>query len=430
VNEQSTLARWIQRKRKGGICFETTCVSWRDLLIQIEQFEKEASNLTNSRVGVVAESPTILLALLAAFSEHRINVTLLPADNSDPESFSKLTALWPVDVVLRAPRDAKVTIEYCGSRDAPTGISQGGLTIYSSGTTGIPLPRTWTWSALNERLYISPSVHGGTWLCAYSVVTFAGIQAILHACAAAETFVLLRPTASLSSALQWASRFTLAMATPTFWRRCLLTERLDRLRDTIDVISLGGEPATQELLDGLRRVFEHTRLVHVYASSEYGSLFSVADGRAGFPSAWLGRPLRCGATLAIFDNELYVLPAAGQAYLATGDAVRIEGPRVVFDGRVAESINVGGQKVSPIRIESALRSIEGIADARVYAISSAVTGQLVAADLVVQNGYEMGRVRNLAQAYFRKHLAPPERPRKIRFVNQIQVTNAGKIARL
>ena len=72
--------------------------------------------------------------------------------------------------------------------------------------------------------------------------------------------------------------------TPTFWRQLLLFAPDDELSACrLEQITMGGEAVTQGLLDQLSGLFPQTRLVHIYASTELGRLFSVTDKRAGFP---------------------------------------------------------------------------------------------------------------------------------------------------
>jgi acyl-CoA synthetase (AMP-forming)/AMP-acid ligase II len=421
------IAQLIERtaKGKGALCFRNTSISWNQFLSYIIELKSNCAHMANSRVGLIAESPVTTLALLVAFSDLGSNVILLPADTSK----DGLTS-YPVDFIVRATGDIQIIVQDCASHGPAKSTHGGLLRILSSGTTGEPRVHTWSWSTLCEQVRVPESVRGGVWLSAYPIYTFAGIQATLYACAGAETCVLLQPTDSLSSSLRWSSSFTLAMAAPTFWRRSLLLEAKDCLQaTTIGTISMGGEPVTQDLLDQLRQTFKCRRLVHVYASSEYGSLFSVSDGYAGFPSDWLDRQLNSGVALTIRENELYVSPRRGCDYLPTGDAVRVVGDRVFFEGRLTEQINVGGRKVSPLQVESALRSVLGVADARVYGLKSAVTGQLVAADLILESGYGEDYVRQSINEYFRQQLPPFERPRRIRFVDTLPTTKAGKLIR-
>ena len=77
-----------------------------------------------------------------------------------------------------------------------------------------------------------------------------------------------------------------------------------------------------------------------------GAAFSVNDGRSGFPAAYLETPPH-GVALRVRDGRLWVRNpfvdprylgrdeafATADGFVDTGDAVRIDGDRVMFQGR-------------------------------------------------------------------------------------------------
>ncbi len=67
----------------------------------------------------------------------------------------------------------------------------------------------------------------------------------------------------------------------------------------------------QGLLDQLHARFPQARIVHIYATTELGRCFSVADGRAGFPTSYLNQPTRDGVWLRLAGDELEVQSANG-----------------------------------------------------------------------------------------------------------------------
>ena len=145
---------------------------------------------------------------------------------------------------------------------------------------------------------------------------------------------------------------THAGGTPTFWRQLLLFAPRDILGAcALQQITMGGEAVNQGLLDQMAAVFPETRLVHIYASTELGRLFSVTDKREGFPAAFLDQAPEDGISLRIEDNELLArsrnamvsdrqVGTAGQqrpdsaasAWVATGDVVERQGDRILFRG--------------------------------------------------------------------------------------------------
>jgi len=67
----------------------------------------------------------------------------------------------------------------------------------------------------------------------------------------------------------------------------------------------------------------------------------------------------------------------------TGDKVEVNGEWLRILGRESEIINVGGSKVYPAEVEDALLEIEGVTDAAVHGEPNPITGQIVAATVVL-----------------------------------------------
>ncbi len=200
--------------------------------------------------------------------------------------------------------------------------------------------------------------------------------------------------------------------------------------------------ADQSTLSLLRQYFPNTRIVHIYATTELGRCFSVSDGQAGFPAAFLDKPSSDGVEMRIESGELVVRSANAMqgydgsdpmppttAWQHTGDLVQVRGGRVYFVGRQSDIINVGGNKVSPIEIEGLLREIEGVAEVRVFGTPSSLVGQIVACEIVLAAGRDKARVERDVREKCAEQLATHQRPRLITFVNRLSLTEAGKTAR-
>ena len=105
----------------------------------------------------------------------------------------------------------------------------------------------------------------------------------------------------------------------------------------------------------------------------------------------------------------------------------MDGDRIVFVGRTSEIINVGGVKVHPLPVEEIVGAIEGVELVHAYGRKNPVTGQIVAVDVVARAGVDTEtldeQIRDACEA-----LVPAARPRRIRFVDEIEV-QGSKIAR-
>ncbi|QMU78286.1 acyl--CoA ligase [Streptacidiphilus sp. PB12-B1b] len=217
-------------------------------------------------------------------------------------------------------------------------------------------------------------------------------------------------------------------ATPSFWRMTgILAARGGRRPRPVGTVSTGGEPVDDPLLDLIRTVVAPDRIVQIFGTTEIGSLLSVTDGRSGLPAALMGRRLPGGGAFEVQDGRLLVSPAEGQPFHRTGDLVRLCAGRVQLIGRDQSVINVGGQKVPPHLVRTALERHPRVLAARVYAVRSPVLGQVVGADVVASDDTDPAALAADVKAYARERLAPYEVPRRVRVVHELRLAPSGKI---
>ncbi|BAI74186.1 AMP-binding domain-containing protein (plasmid) [Azospirillum sp. B510] len=368
----------------------------------------------------------------------------------------------PEGGVLRADRPSRVLAALAAAQETGQGIllARGmadtagwkpgrgfSITLESSGTTGRPKRLRHDFARLRGRLR-GVAGEGARWLLTYDPGAFAGLQVMLTAAAAGALLVAVPAGSSAGSsaggsggsagivaALAQAARrhaVTHVSGTPSFWRAFLMA--LGGADLPLAAVTLGGEAVDQPLLDRLAERFPAARLRHIYASTEAGALFAVADGRAGFPAAWL-EEAPDGLALRIADGVLEVRSpraAAGtvdlEGWLSTGDLVERRGDRVLFAGRLDGLVNVGGVKVSPEAVERRLLAVEGVADAAVVAVPSPITGHLLTATIVPAPGADEAVLR-VALRGATADLPPAGRPRALTFTDHIPLSAAGKKSR-
>jgi len=356
----------------------------------------------------------------------------------------------PVGGVVQADRPSRVLAALAAAEAAGQGLllargasdpegwqpGQGfTVTLESSGTTGTPKRLRHDFARLRGRLR-GVAEDGARWLLTYDPGAFAGLQVMLTAAAAGALLVSVPGSGVVTvAALAQAARrhaVTHVSGTPSFWRAFLMA--LGDAELPLAVVTLGGEAADQPLLDRLAARFPHARLRHIYASTEAGALFAVADGRAGFPAAWLD-DAPDGLALRIVDGVLEVRsPRAapgltdGEGWLSTGDLVERKGDRVLFAGRLDGLVNVGGVKVSAEAVERRLLAVDGVADAMVFAVPSPITGHLLTATIVAVPGVDEATVRAGLRAAT-ADLPPAARPRALTFADHIPLSAAGKKSR-
>ena len=296
----------------------------------------------------------------------------------------------------------------------PDTDNTGGIWLQTSGTTGLP---KWAMHSLDrlEDLISAGKGERATWLLTFNPGSFAGLQVILSAMKGGHTLVAPPYGAGVGEMadLAVAAGVTHISGTPTFWRAFLMA--LGDRPLALKSATLGGEAADQAMLDAVRDRFPEAALRHIYATTELGRIFSVADGRAGFPAAWLGE------RLSVVDGTLRV---TGKD---TGDVVHLEGDRVLFRGRIDAMVNVGGVKVFPEAVEAHLLQLPFVQEARVAARPNPITGHILTADIVLKpfSGDAAAAIRAHLNDLPRSH-----RPASLRFVETIEVGATGKKLRV
>ena len=325
----------------------------------------------------------------------------------------------------------------------PAQVDGWHIYLMTSGTTNAPKVARHSLSALLGRVgrFIGDqNLQTARWLLTYSPTTFAGMQVILTALATGGCLIV-PPSRTVPALREAAAKYgaTHISGTPTFWRSLLMLCSSQSALPDLRQITLGGEAVDQKTLNRLRSAFPQARITHIYASTEAGALFSVDDGRSGFPANWLEQP-GGDIWLRIQDGELHVRsprrmegyasphdnPFLDDGWLRTGDLVRQDGDRIQFAGRTDTTINVGGMKVLPLEVEESLLLTEGVVEARVSGVANPIAGQLVVAEIVVEPGRDAQQVAQAAAEHARAHLAAYKVPRSIRVVDSIATSQAGK----
>ncbi|XZE20393.1 AMP-binding protein [Pirellulaceae bacterium SH449] len=317
--------------------------------------------------------------------------------------------------------------------------------VPTSGTTGTPKLIPHSFTSLTRT--VKRDVERGQeycWGLLYDPFRFAGLQVLLQALVGHSSLVVPSDRANLLSCIsEFKTNGVNALsATPTLWRKLMISGIGNEL--ALRLVTLGGEIADSKTLSSLRVVFPDARITHIYASTDAGVGFTVADGLAGFPASYVEKQLPTGGRARISESgELLLLKSTNhkneqtpggtvhaEGWIATGDLVERHGDRFFFLGRANGSINVGGNKVMPEEIEQIIREIDGVFDVCVRGRGNSITGQIVEAMIVpVEMSLATSEFRKSVIAACRARLVGHKVPGIIKFVEKIEMTQAGKVNR-
>jgi acyl-CoA synthetase (AMP-forming)/AMP-acid ligase II len=378
--------------------------------------------------------PAADLATLAA----QAGVTGVLSDRDD------IAAVLPAGIPVLAPAAALA----CAAADTPAQTSATRWLMTTSGTTGLPKIVSQDLAALAHRIRPAPEGRDPPlWGLVIDPTRFSGLLMVLQALIGGGRLILADTALPLAAQVAFlaAAGVTHLSGAPTLWRRLLMLP--GRAALALRQITLVGEIADDPTLAALAAAWPGARIIHIYGSTEAGQGFSVADGRAGFPAAWLDAGPG-GLTLAVRDGVLWVRPPPGarrppsatgpvtvddSGFVLTGDRVETRGDRVLFLGRDGGVINVGGVKIWPEVVEAVIRGVPGVGLVQVSARRSAMAGALVEAQVVAVPGHpaaaDQGTLRAAILAACRAALPREAVPAFLRFPADLASNAAGKLWR-
>jgi acyl-CoA synthetase (AMP-forming)/AMP-acid ligase II len=320
--------------------------------------------------------------------------------------------------------------------------------MLTSGTSGVPKIVGHTLEALTGAIVADGPARGTppVWATFYDIRRYGGLQIFLRAIIGGGSMVLTEPGEALADhvARLNAMGVTHISGTPSHWRKLLMSGAASGFSPRY--VRLSGEIADQAVLDGLRKAFPDASVGHAYASTEAGVGFAVNDGLEGFPAGLIGAN-RDGVEMKVVDGSLRIRSTRtahayvgrdaaaltdGDGFVDTGDMVELRGERYHFVGRRGGIINIGGLKVHPEEIEAVINGHDEVRMSRARSRKSPITGSIVVADVVLADGCDAGRgdeIRNKILADCRARLPSHKVPAMIKFVDALDITAAGKLAR-
>ncbi|WP_133469218.1 AMP-binding protein [Paraglaciecola marina] len=424
------IAQLRKRETSGVLKTSVQQSAIADLITKAYKIRSQAPQLAAKKVAILPSPIEDLIVGLLAFDGFCEAIYLCPAN----------TALPPVEDLHLWSFTSELSVEV----KSTTTSKQTTWYMATSGTTGKPKWFGHSFEALTASIKYSDNLQKQSWGLLYQAYRFAGLQVVLQALLSSADLVDVTGHEPINQVeLMALHQVTAVSATPSLWRQLLMTQQLDTL--PLRHITLGGEIAEQALLTQLSRLFPKAKLRHIYASTEAGVGFVVADGQAGFPTKWLDNPSLPIELDISEQHHLLVKPQCSvesdaplllnsKGFMDTQDRIEIIGDRVFFLGRATGAINVGGNKAYPEKVEQVLLSCDAISQARVYAKKSAMMGELVAADvvlrsdpLITQSDVSMIKLQILKEC--KKQLQRFEIPTKISFVDNVAYNPSGKLNR-
>ena len=304
------------------------------------------------------------------------------------------------------------------------------ITIFTSGTTGQPKKVVHSIDTLTRSVRLGDKYKGQVWAYAYNPTHMAGLQVFFQAFENQNTLVNVF-NMQRSEVYQKISEYQIThiSATPTFYRLLLPFE--DSYQ-SVQIVTLGGDKSDNHLYENIRKIFPNAKINNVYASTEAGSLFAAKGDCFQIPE-------KIRDKFTVVDDELLI----HKSLLGRSDSFKLEGDYYHsgdliewvdkesglfrFKSRKNELINVGGYKVNPGEVEDVISAIDGVMQVLVYGKANSVLGNVLCADIQLEAGSELTNV-DIKKA-LASQLQDFKIPRRIKFVEQFELTRTGKLKR-
>lgn len=332
-----------------------------------------------------------------------------------------------------------------GDEDAaPATAGEEAVVLFTSGTTGLPKPVPVQSKTMLLRLasYITSSDHQVRLMCV-PIHHVGGLIGGLVCLSNGHTLVV-QPKFDPGEWLRIVEQHRVAL---TFLVPTMLARILDHPDfatadlSSLNVITYGAAPMPDELIARATAALPHVGFVNTFGQTETlgGITLSMPDdARHPVHRTSVGK-LIPGTEVRVTDpdtgkevapgevGELHVLSSQNvvDGWLRTGDLVRIDADGYVYPaGRLADTINRGGEKFGPVEVETVLREHPAVRDVAVAGVPDPELNERVGA-LVVADGVSADELKDWCTG----RIATYKKPERVAFASEIPLTDLGKVDR-
>lgn len=373
-----------------------------------------------SVVVVVDEFSLDSIALLLALAAHRC--IAIPVSTLGEAQADQIIETSQASFVINRGQDVLATGH---QGDAPLYSTlrerqAAGLVLFSSGSTGVPKGAVHDFDRLLENMPSKPLT--GVLLAFLLFDHIGGINTLLRSLRGGAVLVMPAERSPDAVAASIAAHaVTILPTSPSFLAMMLASGAMTRHDlSSLKVITYGTEVMPAALLKRVAAALPLVALKQTYGLSEVGILSSQSEAN---DSTWL-RLGGDGFRVRVVEGMLEVKSDSGMlgylnapspytedGWFRTFDQVEVRGDLFRILGRQSEMINVGGLKVFPQEVESALLALSLVRDCVVFGREHPLTGQCVAAEIVIAD--DAGMDDAAARSHIRRNLRASLDPYKV-----------------
>ena len=362
--------------------------------ITARRFLSDAKRLAESLpagvhvLNVCADRYRFTVGLAACLITKR--VSLLPSTHT-PEVIGQLLGFAPDAFCLTDDRGCDIGLPKVyypggspGDEDAwavpEIPVMQLAAIVFTSGSTGAPLPFRKTWGRLARcvrdgapRLGLLDG-HSHALIGTVPPQHMYGFEStVLLALMSGNCFAAERPfyPADIAAALAGVPRPRALITTPVHLRTLLASEIE---LPPIELVVSATAPLGEDLARRVESKF-HTTLLEIYGSTETGQ---IAIRRTSESAAWRLWP---GVRLEVADDQVFAHGGHVEQVTAMQDVIEITGnDEFLLHGRTADMVNIAGKRSSFAYLNAQLNAIPGVTDG-VFFLRDGATGSTEVARL-------------------------------------------------
>ncbi len=416
---------------------------------QIDKYTEQLSSIDcqNKTVILYSDYSFFSISLLIALIKQKCIIA--PVTKESAVNLEEKKAELNNDLLIECLSDGELVIkeEENSNEDQHELIrnlvkgNHAGLILFSSGSTGKPKAMIHNFDNLLSS-FESKKIRSMRLLVFLMFDHIGGLNTLFNCLAMTATLIL--PThrdPDYICELIEKNKVQILPASPTFLNLILMSGALDKYDlSSLRMITYGTEQMSESLLLRLKESFPKVKLLQTFGTSETG-IANISSKSSSSTFLKIDDP---NLEYKIIDSELWLrsktqimgyLNASMQRFtddgwFKTGDLVEeTDDGYIRIIGRNSEVINVGGEKLLPIEVETVLMTNPEVLDASVYGASHLITGQTVVADVVIKSSEnKKGTIRALRN-YCRERLERYKVPTKINVKEGINYSNRFKKVR-
>ena len=443
------------RRCTAGLLAHGVRPGWRVPLVDDASLLSVATLLAAARVGAAAAlmNPRLTGGELAELRQAAAAAPLGVAGSGYTEALAGAggaTVLGAEELLSAPAGEGPTTADPDPGADA--------VVLFTSGTTGTPKAVPLTHGLIGPRVAaFSPTVDPVpvVSLMCVPLVHIGGMLGLLVALARGGTVVVqARFDAGEWLSLAEAHGVNSSFVVPTMLHRILDHPDFEgTYLGSLVALSYGAAPASPELIRRAMDRLPGVALMNTFGQTEtLGSITALQPGdHTPEHLASVGRPLP-GVEVRVVDaatgepvpvgtvGELWVRtdasvipstqaadPSVPAGWLRTGDMVREDVDGYLYPaGRLADTINRGGEKFSPSEVEAVVREHPAVADVAVVGVPDPEMGSRVGVAVVAREPLGVDDLR----AFCRGRIANFKLPEKVIVVEEIPYNDFGKVDRL